>query len=84
MFCKASKVTSEEIICSISGAVCYFNEPDSKLCAEMYGKGPDVKNPRLYKDYNDEKEEIIDNIIDEEGDFISEEDEIDDIADGNF
>ena len=83
MSCKACKIISGELICESSGDVCYFNNPDSKSCAEMYGIGPDSDNPILSIGY-EEREKIIDEIIDEEGDFISDEDEIDNIAEGNF
>lgn len=82
MSCKCAKSTDEYHgwECTVSGGACMFLFPNSKKCAEMYGEGPDV-----YSDSDEEpevlQEDIIDKIIDEEGDFVSEEDEIDDIID---
>ena len=28
--------------CDVSGSACLFLPPNSKLCAEMYGEGPDA------------------------------------------
>lgn len=30
--------------CSISGSGCMFFIPNSKMCAAMYGEGPDAKD----------------------------------------
>lgn len=87
--CSAARSTDEfhGWKCTITDGECMFLRPDSKRCAEMYGEGPDAY---LLDDENDENEPsdnsrlIEDMISDEEGDFLSEEDEIDDIADGNY
>lgn len=80
MSCKfANKNMFGTVTCEIDNEECFFNQPDSKRCAQMYNRGPESN-----KDERESMEEIIDRIIDEEGDFESEEDEIDNIADGNF
>ena len=45
MNCSCSKFIPEEgrYRCDVSGDGCMFMIPDSKLCAEMYGEGPDVQ-----------------------------------------
>lgn len=44
MGCKAAKPTDEYHgwECEITEGACMFLNPNSKLCAEMYGEGPDA------------------------------------------
>jgi len=30
--------------CEVTGGACMFLFPDSKMCAEMFGEGPDANN----------------------------------------
>lgn len=45
MACKCAEFEAEDgrYTCSISGDGCMFMIPDSKLCAERYGEGPDAE-----------------------------------------
>lgn len=45
--CKAAYHTDEYhgYGCGITEGACMFFYPDSKLCAEMYGEGPDAGDP---------------------------------------
>lgn len=69
----------DEYICKVSNEECIFDEPDSMRCSEMYGIYKEDKPIQNYSEL--EKEKIIDEIIDEEGDFLSEEDELDELID---
>ena len=42
--CKAAMVTDEYHgwKCDITNGACMFYVPDSKLCAKLYGEGPDA------------------------------------------
>lgn len=44
MACKAAKYDHDEgrYYCDISGGQCMYMYPNSKLCAEDYGEGPDA------------------------------------------
>ena len=44
MSCKSAKITDQYHgwECEISGGACMFLNPNSKLCAEEYGEGPDA------------------------------------------
>ncbi len=46
MACKCAYPTDEwhGWGCSVSGGECIFLFPNSKLCAEVYGEGPDAVN----------------------------------------
>lgn len=45
MLCKCARQSDEfhGWVCTVSGDACMFLFPNSKLCAEKYGEGPDVK-----------------------------------------
>lgn len=45
MSCKCAKPTDEwhGWECSITGGECMFLLPDSKVCAEIFGEGPDAE-----------------------------------------
>ena len=55
MACKCAKRTDEYHgwECEITEGVCMFLVPNSRLCAELYGEGPDAE-------YNDEEAGEID------------------------
>ena len=81
MSCSAARETDQYHgwECEVSGSACMYLQPDSKRCAEEYGEGPDAYTEEQSKD------EILDDIIlGEEGCFESEEDEIEEIANGNI
>lgn len=78
MACVLAVQKDNKWICSGRNEECLLNEPNFSRCEEMYGEVPEDN------DENETVENIIDRIIDEEGDFESEEDEIDNIADGNI
>lgn len=86
--CKCAKYTEEIGVynCTIINEECYFSEPDSRRCAEMYNQGPDVSNEELIEDIIEQEEEIFeDEILDEifddsESEYVSEDDELDDIT----
>lgn len=42
MACKCAKRTDEGWECEVTGGICEFFIPNSKLCAEMFGEGPDA------------------------------------------
>lgn len=48
MSCKCAKFDSEvgRYSCSVSDDGCVFMIPNSKLCAEMYGEGPDAETDK--------------------------------------
>lgn len=80
MACSAAKSTDQYHgwECEISGGACMYLSPNSKQCAEEYGEGPDAS------DGEESKDQVLDDIIlGEEGDFESEEDEIERIANGD-
>ena len=76
-----------EYFCTMIDEECYFSEPDSKRCAEMYNMGPDYKNDDLEDIISEQEDEIFeDEILDEifddsESEYVSEDDELDDIID---
>lgn len=47
MTCKCARKTDEfhGWACGITGGACMFVLPDSKLCAKVYGEGPDSEPP---------------------------------------
>lgn len=53
MSCKCAIATDEYhgYECSITEGACMFLAPDSKICAEIYGEGPDVEE--VSKDYGE-------------------------------
>ena len=57
MACKAATPTDEYHgwECEITGGACMFLVPNSKLCAEMYGEGPDAAE--MYGEGPDEEME---------------------------
>lgn len=44
MSCKAAKFDPDEgrYYCDVSGDQCMYYIPNSKICAEKYGEGPDA------------------------------------------
>lgn len=44
MSCKAASYEYEEgrYYCEVSGDQCVFMRPNSKVCAEVFGEGPDA------------------------------------------
>lgn len=46
MTCKCAKRRGEfhGWVCSVTGGACAFLLPDSRLCAAVYGEGPDAEN----------------------------------------
>ena len=65
--------------CEVSGGACMFLFPDSKACAEKYGEGPDAYIEDNIDDPQEGLPEDDDIIHDEEWDYESEEDELDNI-----
>lgn len=68
--------------CEISGGACMFLIPNAKRCAEMYDEGPYVDQLKKSEEEAEHQEMVDDIILNEEGDFESEGDEIERIADG--
>lgn len=60
MSCKSARVTDQYHgwECMISGSACMFLSPNSKLCAEGYGEGPDA----VESDQEDEENVITDDL----------------------
>ncbi len=49
MSCKCASWNSDKgNVCSVTGDGCIFMIPNSKVCDEMYGEGPDVVNEEEY------------------------------------
>lgn len=88
--CTAARPTDEfhGWKCDITDGECMFLMPDSKRCAEMYGEGPDaylLEDEENNKDNESNNSRIIEDIIaDEEGDYLSDEDEFDDIIEEDY
>lgn len=61
MSCKCASFDSDEgWKCSVSGDRCLFMIPDSKICAEKYGEGPDADSKEVeleLEDFHDVEEE---------------------------
>lgn len=59
MGCKCAKPTDEwhGWECTITGGECMFSFPNSRLCAELYGEGPDVIEIEQKFDFLDVRKE---------------------------
>ncbi len=69
MTCKCAKQTDEfhGWACTITDGACAFLLPDSRLCAAVYGEGPDVEKikqgPESVKTLLDENPEQLFNML---------------------
>lgn len=57
---------TDMILCDLYQNFCYLDEPNEKLCNEMYGDPYDNKLSSFEDDPDDGNPDIIDDIIDDE------------------